>query len=310
MVSYRCQTSGSGNGVIEEGLSADILSDRQDTRRECVTVACVTKLKVNLDLDLMLIRIAHVAAMSSPHMNGATDFLEQIQWFFTRRVELDALWHSVDVELQELTKALATPDRLSDDLKLRQHNLKGEPARNLAELYIAASKAKPVFDAFVAEAAQIGLVETDGIRLTDLKPRESTAEKMETFCREASGHLGESAKDKWKTLTKTETAASDVGAAHVFDVVRGTLVCQTADQLISVFKAVEQLTASPTSSKLQLLQVEGTRAVHICELQLHLQEIHEYVKRHDIDTIYRSSGLQLFLNDPMSWAKRLDLLQE
>ncbi|KAK3260780.1 hypothetical protein CYMTET_30280 [Cymbomonas tetramitiformis] len=274
-----------------------------------------------------------VAAMSSPHMNGATDFLEQIQWFFTRRVELDALWHSVDVELQELTKALATPDRLSDDLKLRQHNLKGEPARNLAELYIAASKAKPVFDAFVAEAAQIGLVETDGIRLTDLKPRESTAEKMETFCREASGHLGESAKDKWKTLTKTETAASDVGAAHVFDVVRGTLVCQTADQLISVFKAVEQLTASPTSSKLQLLQVinhfnpplpvgkrhvvlllcsrvEGTRAVHICELQLHLQEIHEYVKRHDIDTIYRSSGLQLFLNDPMSWAKRLDLLQE
>lgn len=65
-----------------------------------------------------------VVAMNSPYKYDGTDLLENIRWFFTRRVELDALWHSVDVELQELAKSLATPDRLSDNLKLRQQNLK------------------------------------------------------------------------------------------------------------------------------------------------------------------------------------------
>ena len=172
-----------------------------------------------------------------------------------------------------------------------QHGLTGAPTASLDALFAVAELAHPLFESLVAaaiERADSGATPT--FKRAPLKGRERAAEKAHTEYAE-------------KTAPAT---------AWIFDVCRGSVICSTEQQLVSLYRALDadpdftivrtqNRFASPAFNGFRdlLLNVAvvvvapetGRSVSHICELQLHHAAIKlsdDILKSHTTYEYFRS----------------------
>ena len=184
--------------------------------------------------------------------------------------------------------------RLGDDA--RQRGLDGKPTESLDALYEVAALAKVRFEEIMTAACPDGVT----LMIAPLKGRARATVKAE---------------DEYKDMTAP-------CYAWLFDVVRGSVLCETEANIVSLYEALE---ANPDIEIVRVknrfdpplfngyrdilmnVAVKIKNVSHLCELQIHLKAIKDSEALHRSHTVYEFFR-SFFVGNDEAYERRLNLL--
>ena len=184
--------------------------------------------------------------------------------------------------------------RLGDDA--RQRGLDGKPTESLDALYEVAALAKVRFEDIMTAACPDGVT----LMIAPLKGRARATVKAE---------------DEYKDMTAP-------CYAWLFDVVRGSVLCETEADIVSLYEALE---ANPDIEIVRIknrfdpplfngyrdilmnVAVKIKNVSHLCELQIHLKAIKDSEALHRSHTVYEFFR-SFFVGNDEAYERRLNLL--
>lgn len=198
------------------------------------------------------------------------DFLRHIKDFDRNRQAFAEIWKieepnfSMLIDRQSLLIAPDVSGLYSSSLQ--QANLRGQPIRDIGELYKSAATAKSAFETIVTEIVDSSGIRSDAIVRVSLKTQESTIDKA----------------DFNYSIRKPSPSIS-----WVYDIVRCSIVCDTPEEICALLESLDYYEgvevvrlknrfASPTCGGYRdiLLNIrvpisEEFLSYHICEIQIH-----------------------------------------
>jgi tetratricopeptide (TPR) repeat protein len=153
-----------------------------------------------------------------------------------------------------------------------QRQVDGTPVRSIKDLYRVAEAVLPMFQTFLCDIASEAGVK---VKLAPLKDKDRAKEKGDS------------------DYADRECPNGSPVIGWVFDIVRGTLVCDSAEQIEAVVKLLvadkrvkkvikfKNRFKNPTPNGLcdmlvQIVFSGGGNISHVCEVQVHLRQIKEY----------------------------------
>jgi tetratricopeptide (TPR) repeat protein len=191
-------------------------------------------------------------------------------------------------------KIPAVGKNLGDDR--RQCGLDGEPAASLDALYEVAKLANVQFEEIMRAACPDGVT----LKIAPLKGRDRAEDK---------------ARDEYKDMTAP-------CYSWLFDVVRGSVLCETEADIVSLYEALEanpDIEIARVKNRFDPPLFNGYRDIlmnvavkvknvsHLCELQIHLKAIKDSEALHRSHTVYEFFR-SFFVGNDEAYERRLKLL--
>jgi len=155
--------------------------------------------------------------------NKTEIFFKKIVDFFRIRKQIDEIWTSISSGLIESfpeINEIELPDGTFDP-RMRQMSITGQFVTTLPELYEAANKAKPIFEAELAKLFDLTEINRNYLSVAPLKDGKRAAEKAND--------------DYAKRNPPNEFS-------WLYDIVRGQILCETEQEIMAVLTYLKEKT--------------------------------------------------------------------
>mmetsp|Transcript_23238 Transcript_23238/g.44243 ORF Transcript_23238/g.44243 Transcript_23238/m.44243 type:complete len:781 (+) Transcript_23238:252-2594(+) len=267
-------------------------------------------------------------AASAPAVPKASDndvlmnaFVEKMDMFTRCRKECDEIWQKTPWEPdahKKVASSIEWVDRFESRPEMRQTGARGEVVQSVGELYRMAGEVKPRFDEVLRNVGERCGVKPAMVLTVPLKSKERLVEKLSKY----QARHGDQPK-------------MQPPVSWVFDVVRGSLIARTAEQIMDLMEtlrareAVELMKGtergweiSRVKNRFDKALVHGYRDLlvsirfrvdqswHVCELQIHTAKLWEYNVVFGMHRLYEylRPYFNLGMNGPDARKKSKDLV--